>query len=342
MARDRYQGTDAWREERRTGYGASDAPILVEGDEAAWRQLHGEKLGLLPDRVANETMELGHRLEDVIAQIASERMGEPLVRVNRLVRHPELPHVFASLDRRRKRGDRRPVEVKKWAVKGDDWGPNGSDIVPTRILYQVQQQAAVVGADAVDVAVLFGGSRLEIFSVGRDDGIVTELLELETAAWAFVARGEMPPWPGQAPRRITLAADEIALDDPLRQLVALHEAAKDAADRSEAELNDAKDRLRAALADVGGAKGVLEDGRRVSIAHRPQDPLQRTDWKLVASAYRKWFEGLFGDLTPGETLAYIHRAALDPDAIESMFTASSAPARPLRITIGKEPRSNAA
>lgn len=322
-----YQGSDAWLAERRTGYGASDAPILVEGDEASWRQLHGEKLGLLPDRVGTETMELGKRLEGLILKLAAERLGQPIVRVNRIVRHPDLPHVFASLDGRLKRGPIRPVEAKKWSMKGDDWGPAGSDIVPVRILYQLQQQAAVTGADAVEVAVLFGGSKLELFTVGRDETMIDEILNLETAAWAYVQRGEMPPWPGQAPTRIVLAADEIAIDDTLRNLVEIHEAAAIQADQAKQELEDAKDRLRAALADAGAAKGVMADGRRVSIAHRPQAPSARTDWKLVAAAYRKALETGTADV--------------DPDAIESMFTATSAGTRPLRITLGKEAKNAA-
>lgn len=328
MPRTAYQGTPAWLEERRTGYGASDAPILIEGDEGAWRQLHGEKLGLLPDREASETMDLGKRIEHVILRLAAERLGEPIVRVNRIIRHPELPYVFASLDGRRKRGNRRPIEIKKWAFKGEEWGPAGSDVVPTRILYQVQQQIAVTGADGVDLFVLFGGAKVEPFTVGRDQSMIDEILELETAAWAYVTRGEMPPWPGQAPKRIVLAADEIAIDDTIRNLVDIHETADAQAKGAAQELKDAKARLRAALADVGAARGVMPDGRRVSVTHRPQDPSERTNWELVASASRK------------------HLAAVDPsfdlDAIESMFTTTSAGQRPLRVTLGKESKNVAA
>lgn len=327
-SRQPYQGTDAWREERRSGYGASDAPILIEGDEVAWRQLHGEKLGLLPERQASETMDLGKRLEHMVLRIGAEREGWRVQRVNRILRHPELAHVFASLDGR-KLGDRRPVEVKKWAYKSDEWGPAGSDIVPVRILYQLQQQAAVTAADAVEVLVLFGGSKIERFTVGRDQLMIDEILELEDAAWAYIARGEMPPWPGQAPRRIVLAADEIAVDDTLRNLVELHEAAADQAKRAEQELKDAKDRLRGALADAGAAKGVLDDGRRVSISHRPAEPGTTPDWKAIAGAYRKQLEWA------RDNSSYAHLHDLDLDQVEQMFTSTSAPSRPLRITVGK-------
>lgn len=334
MAKRIYQGTPEWYAERRTGYGASDAPILVEGDEAAWRQLHAEKLGFLPPRAGNETMDLGKRLEDVIARVAVDRYGDRLRVVNAIVRHPELPHVFASLDRRRIGGDRRPTEIKKWGFKSDEWGPDGSDVVPPRILYQVQQQAAVTGADVVDVVVLFGGAKLERFHIGRDDTMVRQLLDLEVAAWAYVERGDMPPWPGPAPKRITLAVDEVPVDDTIRELVDTHEVLRAQAEAAERDLQAAKDRLREVLADTGGAKGLTADGRRLSISHRPQDPSPRTDWKLVAQAYRQWIEAKEnGGPTPDPSLFL--------DATVSMFTTTTAGARPLRITIGKEPRNAA-
>jgi predicted phage-related endonuclease len=339
-----YQNTPAWYAERRTGYGASDAPILIEGNEADWRQLHGEKLGLLPDREGSETMELGKRLEDVIARIGAEREGWRLARVNRIVRHPELHHVFASLDRRLVGGTRRPVEVKKWAYKGDDWGPAGGDVVPVRILYQLQQQAAVTGADAIEVIVLFGGAKVERFTVGRDGAMIDEILELETAAWAYVERGEMPPWPGQAPRRIVLATDEIVADDTILNLVEIHEEANLAVKEAEQVLRDAKDRLRATLADVGAAKGVDALGRRVSISHRPSEPSTTTDWRLVAQAYRKWIEDLDAALDPSPSgprpTPTVPRP--DLDRIIDDFTSTNKPRRDLRVTVGTEPRNAAA
>lgn len=321
-----YQRSEAWHEERRTGYGASDAPILIEGSEAEWAQLHGEKLGLLPPREASERMALGSRLEDVIGEMAAERLGERLYRVNRIIRHPEIPYVFASLDRRRKGG--RPVELKRWGFKGDAWGPEGSDIIPSRILYQIQQQAAVTGADAIDLFVLFP-DRLEQFAIGRDQSMIDEILGLEQAAWAYVERGDLPPWPGWQPRRIILGPDEIIADAVIQEAADRHQEAAELEKFAKASLAEAKDRLRALLADTGAARGSTTDGRRLTISHRYTEPKPVVAWDLVAKAYRKQIEDLDSALGAGEP-------RLDLDAIESMFTTTPEPTRPLRVSIGKE------
>lgn len=325
--REPYQGSDAWHAERRTGYGASDAPVLVEGDEERWRQLHGEKLGLLPPREPNETMHLGKILEAVILKEGAAREGWKVRRVHRVLRHPELPFVFASLDAR-KAGDNRPVEVKKTGFKSDAWGAPGSDMVPTSILYQLQQQAAVTGADAVEVLTLFGGAKLERFTVGRDDTIIRELLALEVAAWEYVQRGEMPPWPGQAAKRIVIGQDEIEVDEIIADAVLGYEVHKNASEEAKALFDAERDVVRELLADAAGAKGVLPDGRTVTIAHRQNADSTVVAWDLVAKAYRRAVED-WRDMdgpNPG---------ALDFDAIESMFTTTKPGARPLRITIGK-------
>jgi hypothetical protein len=182
----------------------------------------------------------------------------------------------------------------------------------------VQQQAAVTGADAVEVVTLFGGAKLERFTVGRDGTIIDEILALEAAAWQYVARGEMPPWPGQAPQRIVLAHDEVPVDEELAKLAEWHEMQKRLADTAKADLDATKDRIRERLADAGGAKGP-----GISISHRPTEPGHKVAWELVAKAYRKAIE------TKGEWPIDI----TDLDAIESMFTTTTAPMRPLRVTV---------
>ena len=316
-ARKRYQGTPEWLEERRGGIGASDVPILVQGSAEQWRDLFAVKLGILPDPPASETMEWGKRLEDVIAAAYTERTGHRVQRVERILRHRELDFVRASLDRRRPGA---VVELKKWGFPTDDFGPDGSDKVPDAFAYQVQQQLAVTGLDVADIAVLFGGRELRIYTLGREAGTIDRILALEQRVWAYVQRGEIPPYPGPVPVTPRLAADEIELDAGLVDLaLTAYEASQRVKDFEAAE-KEAKDRLREALADVGGGRAA-----NVSVSYRPQAERTTVAWQHVAEAYRK----LLDSIREGRPDAGDIEASMD--AIESLFTTTKPGNRPLLI-----------
>lgn len=327
MTRKPYQRSQAWLDERRTGIGASEAPVLVEGNEEEWRELFARKLGLIPERESNEAMEIGSDMEPVIAKRYALRTGQPVVKVDRIVRYPEHPEIFASLDRRTRRG-RRAVELKAVGHPTDDFGPDGSDQLPDRMIYQVQQQLLCIGYDVADVAVLFGGRELRVYPVGRDQSLIEEIIALEVAAWAFIARGEMPPWPGPAARAPTLRADEVEATPELLALIDEHEALTARSTQAEKHLDEIKDRIRAYLADVGGARGVLPDGRVVTVSHRPNKPTEKPAWKQIADGYRRRLLDLG---IPPEEL----------DFAQTALTTVSAGARPLLVKI-KETRRHAA
>jgi predicted phage-related endonuclease len=319
-------GRDAWLAERRTGYGATDVPVLVSGDNKAWNELHARKLGLIPEQDDSETMELGRLLEEPIARLIASRLGVQLVRVGtpdrpKIIRHPELPFVLATLDRREKRGGR-PVEIKKWGWQSDDFGPEGSDIVPERMFYQVQQQLAVTGKPDARLGVLFAGSKLVMYRIGRDDGTIDDLLALETEQWAYVARGEIPPWPGPAPERAQIRHDEIEPDEELIAIVQELDQIGHELDVWTHRDKGVREMLRQRLDEVGGTRGELPDGRRFSIAHRQNKDGTRTDWKLVAAGYRQRLLELG-----------VPESEIDP--ISTALTVPRPGDRPLRVTISE-------
>lgn len=317
------QGSSAWQEWRRGGYGASDAPVLAEGDEHAWQVLHAIKLGLLDDPDANEPMEWGLALEDVIAKrYAEHRLGEPVVRRQLLVQHPELPYVRASLDRRTRRG-RKIVEIKAWSFRTDDFGPDGSDQVPLRMAYQVQQQMAASGYEDADLAVFFGASkRLGIFKLHADRTLIDELLGLEGAAWGYIERGVMPPWPGPVAARVPLLADEVEPSEELVAMVGAHELLREASELAEEQYQSVRKALRSLLQEYGGTRGQLPDGRRFQVRHRYNKDSQLIGWQEVAAGYRKLLEAK--GVSPAEL-----------DFPVTALTTTRPGARPLVITISQ-------
>jgi putative phage-type endonuclease len=315
-------GSPEWLEWRRTGYGASDVSTLLAGDERAWRELHAVKLGIIDEDAGTDQMRWGLRLEDTIARAYAEQTGEPVQRVPFGLQHPELPFMRATLDRRRRRG-RIAVELKAWGYKTADFGEPGTDAVPDAMYAQVQQQLAVTGWDSADLAVFFGlTKRLEVYAIGRDGALIDSITAVEREAWAYVQRGEMPPFPGEPEHRIPIKADEVPASPALVDAVAELEQAQRAEHAASEYVEELRLAIRRNLDVYGGSRGELPDGRAFSIAHRYEKPRTRTDWEHVAAGYRHKLAELG---VPDDELDFPVTALTRPEAQR----------RPLRVTIAK-------
>jgi putative phage-type endonuclease len=302
------QRTPEWLEERRKGIGSSDAPIIA--GVAPWgdlRTLYADKIGLAVPAIENEPMRWGRLLEDAVAEGYTEITGNKLRRINLIQRHPRYPFMLASLDRAIV-GRRRILEIKTARFRGDGWGEPGTDQIPDHYTVQVQHQMAVTGYPEADVAVLFSGSDLKLYSLQRDPRLIDGLIELEQAFWKCVTTRTPPP---DAPitrlpvRTEAIEADErtTAIVAHLRELRSRYAAAKAAKDETE-------DALRLVLGDATDVRG---DGFRITYK-APKDTV-KIGWEQIATAYR----GLLGE-----------RPELD--VIQGLYT-TIAPATPrLRVT----------
>jgi len=310
----RYQGSDAWLAERKGGIGASDVPILVQGSAEAWRDLFMVKLGRLPDPPATEAMAIGKRLEELIAALYTERTGHRVQRVDRVLHHREHDFIRASLDRKR-RGT--VIELKARSYRSDEWGREGSDQVPDSLAYQVNQQMLVAGVDRADVAVLFSGRELRVYELGADAGVQAELIELESRAWAYIRRRQIPPYPGAVPVRPILAEGEIEADAELAARIENVFVARRQLATQKEELEGYEAQLKEL---IGEYVGVQSTGLHLS--YRPNRDTTKVAWELVAKAYRQRL------LEHRETPAFL-------DELAGFFTTSEPGNRPLRITAKK-------
>ena len=142
-------------------------------------------------------MAWGRRLEPLVAAAYTEATGRRLRRVSRLLRHRERPWQLASIDREVV-GERRLVEIK--TTRSPRW--DGADPVPADVLAQVEHYLSVTGYDVADVAVLIGGSDLRVIEVGRDDGYIRDLIEIEADFIRRIETRTAPPIDGsEATRR---------------------------------------------------------------------------------------------------------------------------------------------
>lgn len=298
------QNTDEWLEMRRTGVAASDLPVLM-GNRDGLVQLWAHKAGILDaepvDPATQEMFDLGHDLEPVIAKRYTIKTGRPVKAVGAMVRHPDIPWAFASLDRvSAVPGERLIVELKWNPHRG--WG-DGIEAVPAAVQDQVQWQMFVTGYPAAHVAVLTG-SRVEYHEVPADPEY--QASELRVARWFrdLVERKQRPDIDGSESTRRALArmypAETADLMDPTAETDALAQSLRSARAAAKAA-TDEQDRLENVIrAVLGEHEGVDADGYRMTWTKNKDSA--RTDWKKVAEvAGREWdrevWEALLRDHT---------------------------------------------
>lgn len=316
------QRSPEWYAARRKGLGSSDAPILT-GD-APWGDvltLYAVKAGIIDEPGRDSApMEWGRRLEDAIAGWWSEATGKAVEPADYLLQHAELPWMLASLDRRVE-GENAILEVKTRRYADDEWGPADSAEIPAHYLVQVQWQLGVTGCDVAYVAVLFGGSEPRPYVIPRDQPMIDLLIELGADFWRCVESGTPPEALIRKERApiVPLHDGEIEADATLALgIEGVHNLRAEIKQRKD-DLGAAEEAVKTLLGDYTAARAGA-----YRATYKPQADRQITDWKLVASAYRKRLAEVDG--------------TFDAEAVESLFTRSEPGIRPLRISVKEEAR----
>lgn len=185
------QGSQAWREWRRGGIGASDAPAIM--GECPWksaRYLLRQKCGPAVESRQNAAMARGTRLEPEARARYMETTGND-VRPACLqsTRHPWLR---ASLD-----GvcitSGIAVEIK--CGDGVYRDTRKDQRVPRHYYGQLQHILAVTGFPAMDFWCYLPNRPELLLSVPRDEAYIERMLEVELAFWQRVQQGPDAPAP---------------------------------------------------------------------------------------------------------------------------------------------------
>lgn len=233
MAVNALSDRDAFLAERLTGIGGSEAAAAVGLSPYKTRdRLWAEKLGLVApeDLSANVAVELGSRLEDVIADMYAARHSCAVHRVNRTLRHKEYPWMMAHIDRRVV-GERTGLECKTAGLVSGrpdpDWG-DGADEVPKSYYIQVQHYLAVTAYTVFDVPAIIAGKGYIEYAIGRDEELIAMLIEAEGEFWKMVCERVEPPivsiedaqrrFPRSIAQEIQASEDAIKIDARLREL----------------------------------------------------------------------------------------------------------------------------
>lgn len=189
-----------WHEDRRSGIGASDAPIVAGygfiNRYALWELKTGRRE---PEDLSEDPkVRWGTLLEDPVAENVKLRHPEWRVRRrNRTVRSDVYPWAFANLDREATvNGVVVPLEIKT-AEREGEWGADGSADIPYYHFPQIQHQLAITEAPFAIVAVLIGGNDDRIYTVPRNDAYIAQLMSDELDFWTCV-EDDVPPAPMNA------------------------------------------------------------------------------------------------------------------------------------------------
>lgn len=141
-----------------------------------------------------EFMRWGQRLQEPILAGYAEKTGHKVSSADPFLLRTsvEYPGLGASLDA----WDEDvgcPVEIKNVAMKGDEWGPEGTDIVPSRFFTQAMVQMMVTGAKVAFVAALFGGRKLEVFRIDFDPEVAAGIHDMATRFMREHVLADKPP-----------------------------------------------------------------------------------------------------------------------------------------------------
>ena len=268
-------------ENRATGIGGSDAAAVCGlNPYKSPVDVYLEKVGAAAPVDETERMFWGNKLEDVVADVYSDRTGRKVRRRNRTCRHRQHPFMLGHIDRDVV-GERRLLECKtadKWTI--GQWGEPGTDEVPDYYLVQVAHYLAVLDYDVADLLLFNGTEASGIYTIPRDRELEANLVEREHDFWMRHVLPEVPPPPTRAadlrvlfPRDSggsIVATPEIAAK--CAQLKALRKALK----QGEAETEEMALEIRAfmgpaatLLIDADGAPLATwcnnKDGRRLNV-----------------------------------------------------------------------------
>jgi putative phage-type endonuclease len=293
-----------WLESRKLGIGGTDISAVLNLNP--WKNaldVFLGKTGKVEQQEPTEAMFWGSRLEPIILEryaVVSGFKVAPSAYVadlyphrsmawngQTLVEHAELPWALGTPDGIAYEM-RRGVEIKNIGFKNSDWGKPGTDEIPHHYRLQCAWYMAIAELDTWDLAALFSGNRLEIFTIARDRELEDLCLNAGADFWHNnVLKQLAPPVDGSESWKRHLsniyAVGNQTMIETTPEIEVAAEALRFAQMQIEAAQGDeraAKIQLAALLGENKGAR--LNDGGSAQWV-RPKAGTE-VDWEAVAKA----------------------------------------------------------
>lgn len=199
---------EQWHVRRLFGLGGSEAGSIMGLNkyQSAW-DLWSIKTGRQepPDLSDNMAVKMGHKLEQIVAELYQEATRKTVRRSNVHHQHKNKPWLVGNLDRVVV-GEKRGLECKTASSfaakghfgKGNVYSESGElviacDEVPDTYLIQVQHYMSVTGLPVFDLAVLIDGRDFRIFTIERNEEIIAEIEQQLTDFWFNHVIADIPP-----------------------------------------------------------------------------------------------------------------------------------------------------
>lgn len=177
--------------ERMQYIGGSDISAIM--GQNRWKtpyRLWAEKTGkiITADLSNVEAVEMGNRLEQLVADIFSERTGKVVRRAPKMYRHPKYSFLVANIDRLIVGGEEL-LECKTCsAFKLQEW----ENDIPKEYLLQVMWYLGITGRKRGWVACLIGGQKFNYKPVDFDQELFDLMVEKAIKFWGMVEK-KIPP-----------------------------------------------------------------------------------------------------------------------------------------------------
>ena len=193
---------DQWLEWRRKGIGGSDAAIVLGiSPFATARDLYFDKLGVVSykdDKSNWVALQIGHLLEDLVAEIFHKKTGFPIYQIKKMFYHPLYPYMLADVDYfvTLPSGETAILEIKTTNYNGKDaWWMDGKETVPVNYEAQGRHYMAVTNLNHVFYCCLYGNSEDNVIirHIERDAAYEEELTALEGIFWNENVLKKIPP-----------------------------------------------------------------------------------------------------------------------------------------------------
>jgi putative phage-type endonuclease len=202
---------EQWLVDRRCGLGGSDiGAILGLSQYRTPVDIWMEKTGRAAAQEETLQMRFGVYAEEFVAREYSARTGLAVQRYKAMLHHPSAP-LLGNVDRlvvpagakvashKQKIRTDKGLECKTASAfasfDADEWGPEGTDLVPASYLVQCATYMALTGCALWDLAVLFGNQEVRIYGLKRDADLEDEILSRAAEWWERHVVADVAPEP---------------------------------------------------------------------------------------------------------------------------------------------------